>query len=194
MAWRIPPITWLRAPIGFTTRPTSCTATTRSTVTSPVPVSTATWAIWQPKVFTFMPSGFGPREPEPEIHAFPSLPVTSVIGWRSVPSTERISPSSSVRSEAEISNMSAARPRISVRTWWAADRTAGAIEASVIEPPEKGPCPIRDVSPAYTVIVSTGTPRRSATITAHAVIVPVPRSWKPHGDRGRAALPTRTSA
>ena len=144
----MPPITWLRAPMGFTTRPMSCTATTRSTVTSPVPASTATCAIWQPNVFAFMPSGLGPREPEPEIHASPSFPVTSVIGSRRVPSTERISPSSSVRSDAEISNMSAASPRISARTWWAAERTAGAIDASVIDPPENGPCPMRDVSPA----------------------------------------------
>ena len=61
-------------------RPTSCTATTRSTRTSPVPASTATCAIWQPNVLTRKPSGFGPRAPEPSIVASPSFSVTSVDG------------------------------------------------------------------------------------------------------------------
>src|SRR6478735_5542645 len=62
MPCRIPPSAWLRAPIGLTTRPMSCTATIRSTRASPVCVSTATVAIWQPKVFTLMPSGLGERD------------------------------------------------------------------------------------------------------------------------------------
>ena len=122
----MPPITWLRAPIGLTTRPMSCTATTRSTVTRPVSVSTATCAIWQPKVFTAMPSGLGAREPEPVTQALPSL-LGDVVdrGARRVPSVERTSPSASSRSEAAISNMSAASSSSCVRTWWPADRTAG---------------------------------------------------------------------
>ena len=87
-----PPSTWLRACSGEMTRPMSCTATMRSTVISPVAASTATCAIWQPNVFTRMPSGFGPREPVPTSCAWPSLPVTSMTGSRSAPSSETNSP------------------------------------------------------------------------------------------------------
>ena len=87
-----PPSTWLRACSGEMTRPMSCTATMRSTVISPVAASTATCAIWQPNVFTRMPSGFGPREPVPTSCAWPSLPVISVTGSRSAPSSETNSP------------------------------------------------------------------------------------------------------
>ena len=91
--------------------------------------------------------------------------------------------------------MSAARSSSSVRTWWAADRTAGAIEASVIEPPEKGPCPIRDVSPACTRdrvdghAQALGGDHGARGHRAGAEVLEARRMTA-----GRAALPTRTSA
>ena len=194
MPCRMPPSTWLRAPIGLTTRPMSCTATTRSTVIRPVRVSTATCAIWQPNVFTAMPSGLGARDPDPVTHALPSFWVTSWMGRRRVPSVDRTSPSVSSRSEAAISNMSAASSSSCVRTWWPADRTAGATDASVIEPPENGPCPARSVSPVRTVTWSGRIPSRSASTTAQAVVTPVPRSCMPTVSTGLASLPIRTSA
>ncbi len=194
MPCMIPPSAWLRAPIGLMMRPTSCTATIRSMVTTPVAVSTATCATWQPKVLTASSSGFGPRDPRPVTQALPSFSVTSVIGRRRVPSLERTSPPSSVRSDAEISNRSAARSSSCVRAWWPAERTAGAMEESVIEPPEVGPWAASEVSPACTLIDSTGTPSRSATTIAEAVIVPVPRSCRPIERIGRAVRPIRTSA
>ena len=66
--------------------------------------------------------------------------------------------------------MSAASSSSCVRTWWPADRTAGAIDASVIDPPENGPCPARSVSPRATVTWSGRTPSRSASTTAQAVV------------------------
>ena len=101
-----PPSTWLEAVSGLTIRPTSWTATIRSTRTSPSAGSTATCAIWQPKVLTTKPSGFGPREPEPSIVALPSFSVTSVTSASIAPSCERIRPSRISRSSAAISKTS----------------------------------------------------------------------------------------
>ena len=140
MPWRTPPSTWLDAASGLTIRPTSWTATIRSTRTSPVPGSTATCAIWQPNVWTRKPSGFGPREPEPSIVALPSFPVTSVTSTSSAPSRERIRPSAIVEvvgrdlehvgGELEQGPAHLRRPR---------DRTAGITDGVVIEPPATGP-------------------------------------------------------
>ena len=69
MPWMIPPSTWLDAPSGFTTRPTSWNAATRSTRISPVSMSTATSATWTPNVSTCIPVGLGPRAPLPRICA-----------------------------------------------------------------------------------------------------------------------------
>ena len=139
MPWMTPPSTWLEAASGLTMRPTSWTATTRSTVTTPVPGSTATWAIWQPNVFTRNPSGLGPRAPEPSIVAFPSLPVTSTTSASSAPSFERMRPSDTTRSSTPISKTSAASPSSCRRTFPAALRTAGRTAGVVIDPPATGP-------------------------------------------------------
>ena len=60
-----PPWTCDRAVSGSMTRPMSWTATTRSTVTSPVRGSTSTSAKWAPNVFIETSSGFGIRAPRP---------------------------------------------------------------------------------------------------------------------------------
>ncbi len=102
-------------------------------------MSTAIWATWQPNVWMRMPSGFGPREPCPTSDELPSLDVISVSSWRSVPSRELTAPSARTRSDAAISYRSEASSSSWVRTSWAAERTAGATDASVIEPPDVGP-------------------------------------------------------
>ena len=104
-----------------------------------MPASTATCAIWQPNVLTTKPSGFGPREPEPSIVALPSFPVTSVTSTSIAPSRERIRPSESSRSPAAISNTSPASWRSVLRTFAAAERTAGITDGVVCEPPATGP-------------------------------------------------------
>ena len=121
------------------TRPMSCTATTRSTRTSPGRGSTATCAIWQPKVWTANPSGFGPRPPEPAIVASPSFSVTAVTASSSAPSRERKRPSRTTRSSAETSNTSPASSSSVLRTLAAAARTAGITDGVVCEPPATGP-------------------------------------------------------
>ena len=135
----MPPSTWLDAVSGLTIRPTSWTATIRSTRTSPRPGSTATCAIWQPKVWTTKPSGFGPREPEPSIVALPSFSVTSVTSASIAPSEERILPSRTSRSPAAISKTSPASWSSVFRTFAAAERTAGITDGVVCEPPATGP-------------------------------------------------------
>ena len=103
-----PPSTWLAALSGLMTRPMSCTATTRSQRTSPVPGSTATCAIWQPNEWMARPSGFGPRPPSPAIVASPSFSVTAETGSSSAPSAERMRPATSSRSPGLASNTSPA--------------------------------------------------------------------------------------
>ena len=81
-----------------------------------------------------------------------------------------------------------------MRTWWAAERTAGAIEASVIEPPEDGPWPIRDgVAGVHGDRVdrdaqALGGDHRARRHGAGAEVL------EADATAGRAALPSRTSA
>ena len=183
---RMPPSTWLDAVSGLTIRPTSWTATIRSTRTSPSAGSTATCAIWQPKVCTTKPSGLGPREPEPSIVASPSFPVTSVTSTSIAPSRERIRPSRTSRSPAAISKTSPASWSRVLRTLAAADRTAGITDGVVWSHPGvvwSHPRPGRRRSAACRrrtrargrAEARAPRPRRSAP----PVSVPVPMSWIP---------------
>ena len=131
----IPPSIWLRAPSGLITRPTSWIATTFSTTTSPVPMSTATSASWIPNVSTRMPVGLGPRAPLPRIWPSPSRPVISASGHEP-PSEETIWPPFSESSRSSRSNRCAASSITCRAASAAADRTAGPIDGSVEEPPE----------------------------------------------------------
>jgi hypothetical protein len=85
----IPPSTWLCAPSGLITRPTSWIAAILSMRTSPVSTSTATSATWMPKVSVCIPVGFGPRAPLPRIWPSSNKPVTSSSGHEP-PSAETI--------------------------------------------------------------------------------------------------------
>ena len=90
-------------------------------------------------MLTTKPSGFGPREPEPSIVAFPSFSVTSVTSTSIAPSCERMRPFAISRSSAAISNTSPASWSSVFRTFAAAERTAGITEGVVCEPPATGP-------------------------------------------------------
>ena len=117
-----------------------------------------------------------------------------MIGRARVRSSEMISSFSNVRSAGAISNIVPASSRSSLLAVCAAARTAGAIEASVIEPPEAGPWADQLVSPHLTVNLCGAMPSRSAAIIAAAVRTPVPRSWMPIDRTGRASRPRRISA
>ena len=99
--------------------------------------STATWAIWQPNVWTRMPSGFGPRDPVPTTCALPSLPVTSTSGSRA-----RRRADGSAVDDVEVVGRDledvARELEQLVRTSYAAARTAGATDGIVCEPPVTG--------------------------------------------------------
>ena len=124
----------------MTTRPTSWTATIRSTRTSPSPGSTATCAIWQPNVFTTKPSGFGPREPEPSIVALPSFSVTSVTAASIAPSWERIRPSRDLEvAGGDLEHVAGELQQRSCAPSPRRERTAGITDGVVCEPPATGP-------------------------------------------------------
>ena len=139
-----PPSTWLAALSGLMTRPMSCTATTRSQRTSPVPGSTATCAIWQPNVWIARPSGFGPRPPSPAIDASPSFSVTAEtrLVERAVRRAEAAA-ATSARSAGWASNTSPASSSSCRRTSSPAARTAGITDGVVMRAARDGPVDVR---------------------------------------------------
>ncbi len=160
-------------------RPASCTATIRSTRTTPVSVSTSTSANCAPVVTMPASCGFGPREPCPWIITLPSLPVTSAkVIERSVSRTV-MRPSCVSRSPGETPSSPAAASSRERRASSAAMRTAGASEATVIEPHEFPAKGALAVSPMTARTPSSRWPSASAATCARMVRVPVPRSCEP---------------
>ena len=142
-----------------------------------------------------MPSGFGPREPEPSICALPSLPVTSTTGSRSAPSRETNSPFDD--------------PQVVGRDL---EHVAGELEQLAAQVVGRGAHgghhrrhrlrAARDRArrrrsaspPTSTRTRSSGRPSSSAATIANAVVTPVPMSWMPVTTVTTPSRPRRTSA
>ena len=142
IAWTTPPVIWPAAPRGLSTRPTSLTAATSRTRTTPVARSTFTRAAWQKNVGEAKASkprrpthaeascsGFVGAVPEPAPSRSPPSSWTCVatapiVTRRSGLPTTEMAPSRSSRSVCAASSISAAAAMTFVRTSRAASTTA----------------------------------------------------------------------
>jgi hypothetical protein len=164
----------------LTTIPQSWTATTRSTLTFPVSVSTATSANCAPQVNRFQASSwFSARSTVAEAPSEESSLHASANDTFFAGSAEDVTnpPATETVSGETFHSFATASPSFFLAAT-AARRIVGALEGVVDEPPESGPNGIR-VSPIRTEIFSSGSPSSSAATIATIVREPVPMSWTP---------------
>ena len=161
-------------------RPQSCTATSLSTCTMPVSVSTLTSAICAPPTPLEMRSSFPRwRWPTPVMGDVPSFAQACFheMALLGLPLT-RISPSTASSSSGFTEREGATFSRSWLSAAVAARRVEELTPPTVVEPPD-APSAGYFESPMFTFTASNGNPIVSAAMMPMTVRVPVPRSCEP---------------